>query len=351
MKKINSVRRALGLWCAFLAAGGWIVPVGVVAAPSRISAAASVMKDGGEDGWSDSAVAAAWESATGVPFAPSLQVLALGGEPDGSPTLLEQVNPETGEGFSLGYFIVDDSLLAAVQDVADESGAVHGVAEVVIGRFFGGDLPARSFAGFRLNLTATSQVGTGVSQSGFLPIVAFPSAERADAYIAGLRAASDGTEDGNGGLGCINPNWIGSDGTQCCMLKAAYDADLRSCTAAYYARLVACMAAAIGIGATVANSCLNYCVPICIATLGAGCAPCLKACLLLTLASSLGSLALCELGNQYWLESCEESAKSDHIDRLADHGCPPKPAGSNSPRDSVSVLSEADTLTPVGSEN
>jgi hypothetical protein len=38
-------------------------------------------------------------------------VLALGGEPDGSPTLLEQVNPETGEGFSLGYFIVDDSLL------------------------------------------------------------------------------------------------------------------------------------------------------------------------------------------------------------------------------------------------
>lgn len=43
MTKINSVRRAFGLWCAFLAAGTWVLPMGVVVGPSSRATAAPLV--------------------------------------------------------------------------------------------------------------------------------------------------------------------------------------------------------------------------------------------------------------------------------------------------------------------
>jgi hypothetical protein len=155
--------------------------------------------------------------------------------------------------------------------------------------------------------------------------------------------------EGSGVLACINPHWIGTDGTQCCMLKAAYEAGLRACELAYWARMVACLSVALGSTVGTWKWCADGCIPTCLVTGPAGCAACAKGCFWLGAAAGLGSLLLCELGNQLWRKSCEQEKLAGYIGTRSTHGCPPKPLGSNGGT-KVPVLLEAETLERVGGE-
>lgn len=345
----RSICRALGLWCAILASGTWIFPINAMSPLPSPSASMPAIQEESDNAWAESEVASTWAIATGIPYVPSAQVLALGTGPDGFPTPIEQVNAATGVGRSIGFFIVDDAI--SVVDQGDSIGdvSVHGYAEVVIGRVLAAADQPRSLAGFRLTYLATSVENPISSNSVFLPIAAFASETMANAYMSGLRDASEGMGGGSSGLACINPHWIGTDGTQCCMLKAAYEAGLRSCELAYWARMVACLSVALGSTVGTWKWCADGCIPICLATGPAGCAACVKGCFWLGAAAGLGSLLLCELGNQLWRRSCEQEKLADYFRDRAAHGCPPKPLGSDGGTN-VPVLLEAKTLEPAGGE-
>jgi hypothetical protein len=306
-------------------------------------------QDDGDNVWAESEVASSWAIATGIPYVPSAQVLTLGPGPDGFPAPIEQVNAATGVGISIGFFVVDDAILVVDQSDSIGDVSVHGCAEVVIGRVLVTADQPRSFAGFRLTYSANSSANPNSSNSVFLPIAAFASETTANAYMFGLRDASDGMGEGSGILACINPHWIGTDGTQCCMLKAAYEAGLRACELAYWARMVACLSVALGSTVGTWKWCADRCIPTCLVTGPAGCAACAKGGFWLGAAAGLGSLLLCELGNQLWRKSCEQEKLAGYIGARATHGCPPKPIGSNGST-KVPVLLEAETLERVGGE-
>jgi len=345
----RSICRALGLWCSILASGTWIFPINAMSPLLATSVSIPATQDDGDNVWTESEVASSWAIATGIPYVPSAQVLTLGPGPDGFPTPIEQVNAATGVGISIGFFVVDDAILVVDQSDSIGDVSVHGCAEVVIGRMLVTADQPRSFAGFRLTYSANSSANPNSSNSVFLPIAAFASETTANAYMTGLRDASDGVGEGGGVLACINPHWIGTDGTQCCMLKAAYEAGLRACELAYWARMVACLSVALGSTVGTWKWCADRCIPTCLVTGPAGCAACAKGCFWLGAAAGLGSLLLCELGNQLWRKSCEQEKLAGYIGARATHGCPPKPLGSNGGT-KVPVLLEAETLERVGGE-
>ena len=291
----------LTTWLGMLAAGSWVLPVFTVGVTPRVAAAAPATSGSNDDGWTGSEVATAWALATGSEYTPATQVLALESGADSVPVLVDRVSVEDGSSLGLSWFMVDRRL--PIAETTDETAEVSVIAsaELVTGRVLGAAGHPGYFSGIRFAMGAEVASGVGVSEPSehfaLLPVAAFHTEADAVDFHESMVEASQGGGSDELELSCINPNWRGFNGVECCMFESAYQNGLEACRSAYWARFVACIVLALGAVVGTWKLCLEGCLYPCMAG-PAFCAPCTKACFLLGGLAGLGSVIACELQNQ-----------------------------------------------------
>jgi hypothetical protein len=348
----------LATWLGMLAAGSWMLPVFTLGVAPRVVAAAPATSGSNDDGWTGSEVATAWALATGSEYSPASQVLAIESGVDSVPVLVDRVSVEDGASLGLSWFMVDRSLpIAETTDETDATDEVSVVAraELVSGRVVGAAGHPGYFSGIRFAMSAEVPIGAGASQFSeefaLLPFAAFQTEADAIAFHDSMVEASQGEGEGGsggGGIFCVNPNWRGFNGVECCMFESAYQTGLKACRAMYWARFVACIVAALGAVVGTWKLCLEGCRYPCMAG-PAFCAPCTKACFWLGGLAGLGVVIACEFQNQKWYQSCILEKLATYQTDLAENGCPPKPGTQGAVMPSVEaesgIFKEAETLT------
>lgn len=275
--KINSVRRAFGLWCAFLAAGTWILPLGALFTPTR-TAIGAVLRDESDPvtAWSGAEIATAWTTATGRAYNPSDELLVSTAGADDAPvelTVFKNVNDVLLEvpGSTICWSPLGSVEIDAVSttDPSEEPSFSSGddLTISVVPRVIAG---VTSVAGQPLGYFVATSFTLGGSASGpsgeyslesvtiLLPMLSFASAELALAELARAEAAvaGSGTSGGSGGIACINPNWVGLNGQQCCGLKALWEGEIEDCAAQFWNNFIACVIPAVGGVLVAAFGCL-----------------------------------------------------------------------------------------------
>jgi hypothetical protein len=341
----------LTTWLGMLAAGSWVLPVFTVGVTPRVAAAAPATSGSNDDGWTGSEVATAWALATGSEYTPATQVLGLESGADSVPVLVDRVSVEDGSSLGLSWFMVDRRL--PIAETTDETAEVSVIAsaELVTGRVLGAAGHPGYFSGIRFAMGAEVASGVGVSEPSehfaLLPVAAFHTEADAVDFHESMVEASQGGGSDELELSCINPNWRGFNGVECCMFESAYQNGLEACRSAYWARFVACIVLALGAVVGTWKLCLEGCRYPCMAG-PAFCAPCTKACFLLGGLAGLGSVIACELQNQQWYQACILEKLAAYQTSLGDNGCPPTPGAQGAVRPTTAaesgILDKADSL-------
>jgi hypothetical protein len=275
--KIQSKRGVFGLWCAFLAAGTWILPMGGIFIPARESAGVVLCDEPGPaTAWSGTELASAWATATGRSYNPSDELMVATAGTDDAPVELavfKNVNdvllqvPGSAICWSPLGSVEIDAVLATDPSAEPSFSSGDDLTISVIPRVIAG---ATSVAGQPLGFFVATSFTIGGSTSGpsgayslesltiVLPMLSFTSAELALAELArsGAAVAGGGGAGGGSGISCINPNWVGLNGQQCCELKADWDGELAGCTAQFWNNFWACLIPAAGAVVAAAFACL-----------------------------------------------------------------------------------------------
>jgi hypothetical protein len=141
-----------------------------------------------------------------------------------------------------------------------------------------------------------------------------------------LAQARDGS-GGSGGLACMNSNWIGTNGVQCCANQAIYNQALAACWARLMSGLLACFSDVIIRTGAIVVGCI---------TVAAACIPfggpkayfiCLVACMGLASFGSMAVFYACVGQRIFDLWACRADAAAQYARDLRDSGCWPPPEG------------------------
>jgi hypothetical protein len=301
--KIKSIGGRVGLWCAFLAAGTWVLPLGALFIPTR-AAIGVVLRDESDPAtaWSGTEIATAWATATGRAYNPSDELLVSTAGADDAPVelaIFKNVNdvllevPGSTICWSPLGSVEIDAVLTTDPSEEPTFGSGDDLTISVVPRVIAG---ATSVAGQPLGYFVATSFTLGGSASGpsgtyslesvtiTLPMLSFASAELALSELARAAAAvaGSGAAGGSGGISCINPNWVGLNGQQCCELKADWDGEIEDCAAQFWNNFLACVVPAAGGVLMAAFGCLatkcKYipvpfgltCAKFCVAVVGGG---------------------------------------------------------------------------------
>jgi hypothetical protein len=317
-------------WLGMLAAGSWIVPLMSVAAAPRVAVAAPMSDNSNDDGWTGSEVAQAWALATGSEYAPATQVLTMQSGADQVPVVVDQVRSDDGSSVGLSWFMTELSLPIAETSNQGAEFSVTARAELVTGRVVGALGHPGFFSGIRVAMSGQMvHLPEGSEQFALLPFAAFQTEADAAAFHESMVEASQGGESGDGGGGglfCVNPNWRGTNGVECCMFEMAYGDRMKACALDYAAGSKMCAAAALAVACPLTYACMQGCAAVC--TTVVLCKLCLAGCGLGGLAVLVLILYNCLSAEQDKREACEARARADYVSDRATNGCPPKPGAS-----------------------
>jgi hypothetical protein len=324
----------LATWLGMLAAGSWIVPLMSVAAAPRVAVAAPMSDNSNDDGWTGSEVAQAWALATGSEYAPATQVLTMQSGADQVPVVVDQVRSDDGSSVGLSWFMTELSLPIAETSNQGAEFSVTARAELVTGRVVGAVGHPGYFSAIRLEMRAeTVYPSAGSEQSekfALLPFAAFKAEADAVAFHEAMVEASEGAGGGDGGLFCVNPNWRGFNGVECCMFEAAFNLRVDACRSDYWAAIVACVLAGLGSGALYAQWALGLCRGVCIATPPL-CTTCIGLAVVGSIGAAVATFGLCAVGAELLYQGCVSRARADYVTDLGSNGCPPKPGAPQAP--------------------
>ena len=347
--KFGDNLRYFATWLGMSAAGSWMLPVLTLAAAPReaVAVALPTANGPGDDGWTGSEVANAWALATGSEYAPTDEVLAMESGADQSPVLVDRISSDDGSSLGLSWFMVNLSLPIAETSDQGAEVSITAHAELVTGRVVGALGHPGHFSAIRIAMIGAAPSMAGVSERfALLPFAAFQTEADAVAFHEEMVEASEGSgEDagGGGGLVCVNPNWRGFNGVECCMFESAYQNGLKACRAAYWARFVACIIGALAITTGTWKLCIEGCAYPCMAGPQA-CALCAKGCFILGGLVGVGAVVACEFQNQKWYEECILDKLAQYQINLATNGCPPKPGTQSATAEKSGILDAAETL-------
>jgi len=336
-KKISFV---VGLWMSVLSAGTWILPVNAMApvvlrgfyAPAvpllpedSVSGQTSLSK------FERGSVARAWRSAWGSASAPGRQAVALDGRGDGIHVaqLVEQSDPllagGSGEYAVAGIGMWRELVSAEMVDRTIEGSdgttpnSIHLAGRIAAGELIGSTGEAVFLTVFLLDCSTETADGMEYQATVLVPMAAVGTAALAREPVDAVLAAQSAT---NGGMGleCMNNDWLGDDGTQCCMLYAAYSDRLSACLSDYAGGFFDCLLLAGGAGGTVALGCVGLVcrVPT---------PPCVATCMMVGIGVGAVSFWLCLESKFAAYQACRLRARADYIESLASHGCAPVPEG------------------------
>lgn len=327
--KFGASLNYLATWLGMLAAGSWTLPVFTLSVAPRTAEAVPMTSGSDDDGWTGSEVANAWALATGSEYTPASQVLALHSGADHSPVLVDRVSVDDGTSLGLSWFMVDHALPMVENLQSDQDGFLSTRAELVTGRVLGSISHPGFFSAIRFSMTGSiglSGEGEGAESTVVLtPIAAFQSHADATSFHQTLVRASEGggTGEGHAGLDCMNPNWRGFNGVECCRFEAALNLRLDGCESGYWAALLACVVGSLTIACPATWACMKACIPICSTVFA--CKLCVGACGIAGLATLVGAMYLCAKIAQHNRSTCRANAMADYVVNLASNGCPSKP--------------------------
>lgn len=375
---VRSLLGAVGVWMSSLAAGTWILPTLALLPSSQAEAAPLIAQRGGDDPaleWARrferNATGVAWALASGQSSTRSLAIVQTAGVGAHIVDFYDLPRAKTAEeairaSDLVGQAVWDEAVSAPIfrAAVGQTAGMDPATIPFVDLRIAAGTLqggkgttPA-AFTSLMMDIYLPSERG-GIPEyrgSWIAPLESAKSLEQArepvDSMAATLaangaasaldlgsttgggNAGGGGGPGGGSGLTCMNPNWVGNNGYQCCPAYLNYQLALDNCLYAMGRAMLACLQGFVsnignGIGAAIAN-CLKLCVPIA-GFFGPAAAKAFGICF-------LACLGLYQLGNQClffacladsvlaWRQ-CRIDAERDYINRLVDHGCWPPPAG------------------------
>lgn len=146
-----------------------------------------------------------------------------------------------------------------------------------------------------------------------LPLRAMEDQTEASEYIEEI--ASDAWGE-NHHLECYDPEWIGSNGQQCCGFALALGSNISSCKSKFWMMVSACVPAALAAGGGMFAWCARHCVlpPPLIP-------PCLKACLIAGGITTIGTITACIAGADFAYADCVKSQWAQYWRDLANSGC------------------------------
>jgi len=154
-----------------------------------------------------------------------------------------------------------------------------------------------------------------VSVATALPIRAFSTQVESEEFMAGLEFAASGGE-GDGGIFCHDPTWVGRNGEECCGFLAAYQAGINSCYSRYWLILSGCL----GVGGTAGGTWFWNCSKGCVTAFVIA-VPCMKACLISSALITVGSALVCIGGAEFAFEECCQARLDEYLRDLTNSGC------------------------------
>jgi hypothetical protein len=343
--KIKSIGGIAGLWCSFLAAGTWLLPVslfwsiGIGARSAEAALARHPVRNSDEllQKYQRGAVAAAWRAAWGSDAALGESVLTMRSVGEGD-QVCDLVGFERAElqGSEFGPFLESMSVVdhavwresASCQigrlDGTNASGLGDGVSIDV--RISAGELKRGAEVGVPFVAAVLAWTSETNSSEGalLLPIAAPKSLAHATEVVTTMQTAQSQSDEGRGGGGltCMNDQWMGNNGIQCCGLWAAYQARLGACLTSYAADILNCIRFALGGGCVTG---LGLCLAIACRTMPPH--VCLPLCGLACILVGLVALSLCMEEMLFRYNSCVQLERGEYFKQLTDSGCFPAPAG------------------------
>ena len=350
--KFGASLNYLATWLGMLAAGSWTLPVFTLSVAPRTAEAVPMTSGSDDDGWTGSEVANAWALATGSEYTPASQVLALQSGADHSPVLVDLVSVDDGTSLGLSWFMVDRSL--PIAETTDETTEVRIAfrGELVTGRVVGATGHPGNFSGVRFAMSAeVASAPEAPEQFALLPLAAFQTEAEAVAFHESMVEASQGGGEGgsgDGGIFCVNPNWRGFNGVECCSFESALQLQLKACRLLWWAALALCVSTMCIAAYSAAKSCLSGCISTVL--LPPAYAACKNYCFWKTVGAGGGAFFLCQAANQLTYEACVRQKLADYVTALTNNGCPPKPGAGNpaGPQAVSDPLEKAETLVSEG---
>lgn len=255
--KIKSPIGFLALWSAFLAAGTWALPPSaLLLTPRSVEASYPSDDSNPSEFWVGTEIAHAWLEATGRAYNPQSElILVAAGSPDAPVRLTVQaVNGDTVSevdnsavdwlplgSLELNALVVSDSDGDPTFQ-SGESATIAVTPRLVVGSTVVADRAPRHFLGLSLAIGVTQSGPSETSELGhatvMLPMFSFASADLAVAALGRAEAAISGSgsggSSGGSGIHCVNPDWIGHNGVQCCDWKERWDDDLAGCRSQFW---------------------------------------------------------------------------------------------------------------------
>ncbi len=281
------------------------------------------------DNWSKSDIGTAWTTATGASWDPTSAVISVSSGGDQTPGTLTTINYLTGEPSPQSGLVWIESRDLAGPSSVDEGISdlgtiirIHQSSFLVAGLVLGGPGFGGSFVGVRvdteISMFDSEGMPVAIENSYLVPMMAFPDVVSASAFVDDIES-SQGNPNEPPVLACINPEWRGSSGEECCLFAAAYSARISGCKNAFWARQVICFTAALGVSGATLRYCLKFCV-----VAGPASIACAKACFFISAGTGLGSLIGCLIANEALYRACCFDAQADYWQSLGAHGCAAK---------------------------
>lgn len=264
------------------------------------------------DGWADSKVADAWHQATGMEFDPSSEILVIDGN-------IVRAEMQDGKVLQESIWICTASAMIGSQthDALNDNGKNLCLRQVVTldaGFTTAMDGSRVHFISVVLHQWATTIASDGSTISGdavtMIPLRCINDSREGNDFIESLNFKGDVQID------CHDPNWVGSNGEQCCGYVMALSHELGSCLSRYWNHVYLCIPAALGAGGTS----FTWCAKQCIMPPPFG-PSCIKFCILGAAGITLGSFWSCIGAADHVYNECTSDAYARYYRSLADHGC------------------------------
>ncbi len=368
--RIFFTRYLMTLLC-MLASGTWLLPAGMIVIPARrADASPLVAPDTGSSEAAETAtkferskVGQAWSSVTGLSATSSLALIhhtqgaglhvaeihslfeaenldaalnqsqltrVVAWEEESSVTLFRlnaETSPEAAVG-SAGY--IDVRLgVGTLYSVAAATSRVFTV--LMLDAYLPeADQGQTQFRGTRLvPIDTQKSIETALQTidvaSGLLEEFSFTPVESGE-----FVATRSGSAGGAGGLFCVNNDWVGSNGVQCCANYAIYKEMLAGCFAKFLSGVAACIGNVFLRAGAVVLACAAGCAGAA-KFAGPGALKVFMVCLVLC--GVIGSVGNCAAGllcigeRLFDLHACESDAKIQYMKALRDGSCWPAPEG------------------------
>jgi len=273
------------------------------------------------DGWSESKVSQEWANASGDIYYPERELITIVPQEIASPSSIMRVIDVIGGQAKVEteylWFTIDEIPLAASQyTFLSEWG--KDVDCSVKSSLMAGFIVRNGHRDNFLVAKIESQA-SGVDAQGnhysiplhyVLPIRGFDNTEQANAFMAELHISVE--NEGNSGISCFDPDWVGDNGQPCCNYLLAYSLARKGCMYAWWGQITNCIPIAIGAGVGAFVLCIQACQSP---------EPCYKLCAIGGGIVSAGSAILCLLNAEANYNSCIANARSQYFTNLANAGC------------------------------